>query len=283
MRWFNPSIVEHQGNRLLAVRSSFGTPKPLGQNTIVFFRLDGKRPTARVPIEFIKTYGNEHWEDPRLAVLSNRLFLSCCNFRVPQDIRMYRAHQILVDMANSHHPAVAHVVYGRNADDMAKNTGNEKNWTWFDHRNGWHLIYESWPHHVVQTNGGAPMFKFESNPGECPWLYGTMRGGSPAVPMDDLFWCFFHSSLDFKPPLPRRRYFMGAYAFEPNPPFAIKKITTEPLLIGSEEDGGTLPVIFPGGATFVDDKWLVVFGVNDQRTAWLEIPKADLYERMIDV
>lgn len=285
VRWFNPSIVDHDEHRMLAVRRSYSMPPPLGQNTIEFFGLSDKRITGRVAIQFLKTVQREHWEDPRVTVLDGKVFMSCCNFRVPQDPLQYHAHQLLVDLSVSTlNPPVAHVVYGRNGIHMDSNTGNEKNWTWFNHRNGWHFIYESWPHHVVQTDRADPIFRFITNKSACPWEFGSMRGGSPAVARDDLYWCFFHSAVDRKTPQePRRRYYMGAYAFEVDPPFSIKKITLEPLLVGSEEDGGILPVIFPGGALAVDDHWLVVFGVNDLRSGWIEIPHSDLLERMIEV
>jgi predicted GH43/DUF377 family glycosyl hydrolase len=60
-------------------------------------------------------------------------------------------------------------------------------------------------------------------------------------------------------------------------------MTIDPLLVGSEKDGGTLPVVFPGGAVFNDGKWLVVLGVNDARSAYIYIPHEDLIARMVDL
>ena len=70
---------------------------------------------------------------------------------------------------------------------------------------------------------------------------------------------------------------MGAYAF--NDRFEIVRMTVEPLLAGSDRDlrllNGPL-VIFPGGAIVNNGKWLVVFGVNDEQSGWIEIPHLDL-------
>lgn len=73
---------------------------------------------------------------------------------------------------------------------------------------------------------------------------------------------------------------MGCYCFDYDPPFKPRAITLQPLLIGSEQDGGVLPVVFPGGSTIRDGVWTVVFGVNDLKSAWVDIPHSDLVNRM---
>jgi predicted GH43/DUF377 family glycosyl hydrolase len=76
---------------------------------------------------------------------------------------------------------------------------------------------------------------------------------------------------------------MGAFAFEAKPPFAVTRITPEPLLAGSEDDlrtlGGPL-CVFPCASVLRGDSFLVTLGVNDQSCAWIEIPVADLIEKM---
>jgi predicted GH43/DUF377 family glycosyl hydrolase len=72
---------------------------------------------------------------------------------------------------------------------------------------------------------------------------------------------------------------MGVYAFEARPPFRITRFAADPLLIGSEHDpvvGWSSLVVFPGGALYRDGKWLIVFGVNDCTSGWVEIPHNDL-------
>lgn len=97
---------------------------------------------------------------------------------------------------------------------------------------------------------------------------------------------------------------MGAYAFLAQPPFPITRVTTEPLLVGSEEDprvlGGPL-VVFPNGAVLtgpdpwpydrialeprmIDCRcWTVVFGLNDEACGWLRITMSELEERLVPV
>lgn len=279
VRHFNPSIVNFDGRLVLCSRRSYGEPKPIGQNTLVLWSLTPEyQPFEQQPLRFIKTHSGEQWEDPRLMQFGKALYVSLTNFKV-QD---YKAHQLLARVAFPYCEA-AHVCYGNNAPAMTSNMGNEKNWTWFEHKNGWHFVYHPWPHHVVRTTFGEPGASYVSGDFDCPWSYGEMRGGSPPVFHDGLYWSFFHSSTLAPEVQKGKRYHMGAYAFDPEQPFNIRMMTLEPLLSGSMADGGLLPCIFPGGAVLRDGKWLVVFGVNDWRSGFIEIPHDDMVGRMVNV
>lgn len=297
VRWFNPSICNYRGNLLFAVRRSFSNQPPVGINTICMFTLDVNRKEARNKqvVNFNRTYLNEHFEDPRLSVLSDEVYISCTNFVV----KPYKAHQILGRwLGPTHHVLHANICYGNNGITMFQNVGNEKNWTWFQPNGDWHLLYMPWPQHIVKAHLGVPSEKYVAPASECPWsmnAYGLMRGGSPPVLLGKYYYVFFHSAvIEQEQPKRIRRYYMGCYVFDKDPPFRQRAITTHPLLVGSEEDGGTLPVIFPGGAVYIpgpkeskgrwkgrDGKWLIVFGVNDYRSGWIEIPHKDLKERLM--
>ncbi len=109
------------------------------------------------------------------------------------------------------------------------------------------------------------------------WQYGAIRGGTPPILVDGLLWTFMHSSLGWKHRY--RRYYAGAIAFEPQPPFKPVLITPEPLLQGSQNDRWAQKkplVVFPCGAIFKNDKWLISMGVNDLCSAWVEIPHKSL-------
>ncbi len=279
VRHFNPSIVDFNGRLIFCSRRSYGEPRPIGQNSLTLWSLSKTLSlTDPQPLRFIKSHAGEQWEDPRLVILNHILFVSLTNFKV-QD---YKAHQLLARVSFPFCEA-AHICYGKNSTGLTANLGNEKNWAWFDHKNGWHFIYHPWPHHVVRTNFGEAGASYVGEDAPCPWEYGEMRGGTPPVLHDGLYWTFFHSSTTDLSLVKKRRYHMGAYAFDPEPPFTIRLMTLEPLLSGSIKDGGLLPCIFPGGAVFRDAKWLVVFGVNDSRSGFIEIPHDDLVERMTNL
>lgn len=283
VRYFNPSVAEWNGRTWLATRRAIHDPPPLGTNSLVVWNLDGTLVKNRFPLRFHLTFHQEHYEDPRLSILSNELYVSCTNFKISN----YKAHQILARISNVTREfcPVMHPLYGRNGASMDGNRGNEKNWAWFETEQGWHFVYEPWPHHVVRTNFGEAAASYvQEDHHSCPWGWGKMRGGSPPVLVDGQYWSFFHSSVEGLPkPQPRRRYYMGAYCFESKPPFRIHSMTIDPLLVGSEKDGGTLPVVFPGGAVYRDGEWFVVLGVNDVRSAWLYLPHDELKQRMIEL
>jgi hypothetical protein len=179
-----------------------------------------------------------------------------------------------------------------NESDASGKRINQKNWLWFDHDGFLHLIYMTDPHEVVRWNPDMTVnqvFKDEF-PSEHWNDFGHARGGTPPVLIDGEYWLFFHSSTDWKewnkqhPGDVKRRYHMGAYAFEARPPFRVTRVVDEPLLTGSQMDPwatGLPLVVFPGGAILRDGKWFVVMGVNDCACAWIEIPHNELMGRMI--
>ena len=112
-----------------------------------------------------------------------------------------------------------------------------------------------------------------------PWRYGFASGGTPPVRIGALYWSFFHSYRVFAPA--RRRYYMGAYAFDAEPPFAVRHVSRTPLLAGTDAHPLALwqhRVVFPAGALFdaATDEWLATLGVNDCRCAWMKIPHREL-------
>jgi predicted GH43/DUF377 family glycosyl hydrolase len=167
-------------------------------------------------------------------------------------------------------------------------TGHEKNWIWFEHMGSWYCQYSINPGDVFVVSGdGTPTQSWKTKEAKHEWQHGLpLRGGTTPTLIDDEFWAFFHTALPWQKP--KRRYFMGAYTFDAHPPFSLRRITTVPLLIGSEHDfralGGPL-VIFPGGSILDEqtNEWLVVFGVNDEACGWIRIPHAELAEKMVEV
>mmetsp|Transcript_30287 Transcript_30287/g.41672 ORF Transcript_30287/g.41672 Transcript_30287/m.41672 type:complete len:382 (+) Transcript_30287:32-1177(+) len=155
------------------------------------------------------------------------------------------------------------------------------------------FIYSIRPHRIVQafaTNVSGEMraetiFLTELLP-EFRWRWGEMRGGSPALLMGDFYLSFFHSSghLSHKH---IGTYVMGAYTFERNPPFAITRMSAEPIFHESfinETYGwaykGVDFIVFPMGFTFDDDFIYVSYGKND-RDGWiLKLNRSGLMESL---
>lgn len=216
-------------------------------------------------------------EDPRAIWREGKFFISLCFW---SQAHHYEARQMFIEL-NDKLELVADSMppYGFNDPDAdTPETGaREKNWVWFNHEGQWMFVYQYAPHTVVTANGKT--VHVTDSPKQ--WPYGEIRGGTPPVRVGDEYLTFFHSSLPWKKR--QKRYYVGAYCFEATPPFRVTRITTKPLLAGSEHDprmnGGPL-VVFPCGNVFDGKDHLVSFGVNDEACAWIRIPHTELLERM---
>jgi predicted GH43/DUF377 family glycosyl hydrolase len=119
-----------------------------------------------------------------------------------------------------------------------------------------------------------------------------MRGGSPAMRLSDgdetrepYYLSFFHSSIKVNQGI--LTYFMAAYRFESNPPFAITHISKEPImhpLFINETIGGWAYkyvdyINFPMGFTVSGSHIYVSYGRNDKDGWILKLDKAGLLDR----
>lgn len=153
--------------------------------------------------------------------------------------------------------------------------GQEKNWQFFSHEGGLFFVYRISPHEVVQIDpDSGKVLKHYETPGVRGWSHGTLSGGTPPLLIGDSYVSVFHS---FEPHVTRgRRYSASVYRFEPEPPFAIRELTT-PILWGSEADGfcpdpralhNNPCVVFPAGAIQWQSRTLLVSsGINDHACA----------------
>lgn len=282
--YFNPAIIQaHDGRILLFARRCKDKRKNdldyfREKNDIVVFVLDDRmQATSMQVLNLRKHEPNEQFEDPRVFRTSNGYVLSCCAFVQGRSF----AHQTAFllnekfDCFNRFDP-----IYGNNMAQAMVNSGHEKNWLWFPHEGSPHMVYSASPHTVIRMDGQLnPVEKIESEVFDQYWKYGEVRGGSNPVRVGDLYWTFFHSSVKWA--VHKRRYFMGAYAFEAKPPFQIVRFTPMPLLTGTSAEHwwpGLPEVVFPCGSYFDGDRqqFVVSYGVNDVRCGFLKIPMSEL-------
>lgn len=149
----------------------------------------------------------------------------------------------------------------------------EKNWTPFVYQDKLHLIYSGSPHLILEADLETGICKEVAISTNCfSWKWGSIRGGSPALLVDGAYLTFFHSMrwqkvLGFLQKV-RGAYVMGAYLFEGDPPFSVKKMSPSP--IGSLVDYTLLnrrKVVFPGGIALSGNQIYVVWGKNDRSIA----------------
>jgi len=286
-RYFNCSIIRNpmDGKLVLFTRRSHNTPGlKVGMNDIIGFEIDEElKPLSGRKVGFPSTLAEQHYEDPRVCIMGKiSMLISATTFQVAKDRKSWTgAHQIVGLMNESFQVGYpSDPIYGKNGGSPLMNSGDEKNWLWFDHEGLPHVVYMTDPHHIVvrfQSNMLRPDVEYMTPFGHNIWKHGHIRGGTPPIRVEDEYWTFFHSSTPWIGP--KRRYHMGALAFEAKPPFKILRYTPLPLLTGSKHNRwheGLPLVVFPCGAILEEGIWTVSMGVNDCCSAWIKIPHSDV-------
>lgn len=144
-------------------------------------------------------------------------------------------------------------------------TSWEKNHAYFDHNGELHCVYDTSPTHKVFRVECNQVLETYETPTAVNWRYGFIRGGASPVLHDGEYYHFFHGMIE-RGEEKRRLYTVGVACFEAKPPFRVTRITHEPLEIAPDNPGGSIEVLFPGGAAFVDGRWVVSCGMHDTHT-----------------
>lgn len=240
--------------------------------------------------ELPNRYPSESWEDPRVLIVEGRCFISMathlCKMRFP-----VRQCLVLLSDDMSKFEVYAEPKFGGNHPIPQEATGVEKNWTWFSVGGKLFCIYTLEPLCVFRLNDQREPMPVQSIVSkEIKWKYGIIRGSTNPELVEGEYWMFFHSSLPWvdefgTPVIPNyRRYYVGAITMSMDEPYRITSMTKEPLLIGSEEDSELFlgpPAIFQCGAKLINGDWLLTMGLNEEKSAWISIPHADLKPLMV--
>lgn len=287
--YFNPGLVRRpDGLWLLVRRSENQAGMTFGKNGIWACKLnEDKTPIGGPKLWFPDSGPDEQFEDPRAVYWNNQTWIGCVNFTWFADGTWTGAHQMLgIFKDDPDWTAIARrdPPVDTNKPQAGFTDGkHQKNWTWFFLQDKLHLLYNSDPWIIVEF--GSTWDKQVHHVSEgAKWKLGHIRGGTPPVLVDDLFYTFFHSSTSWRDPF--RRYYMGALAFETKPPFKPVKWTQEPLLVGSQNDPWQQKkplVVFPCGALYENGKWLISYGINDLKCGWVEIPHDDIVRLIQEV
>jgi len=169
----------------------------------------------------------------------------------------------------------------------------EKNWQFFSKHEKWYAIYQ--PGEVnrviqfdIKTGARIRTFTTYYRP---LWRFGSMSGGASPVFWEGKYFSFFHSwtvwerhrdDIDFT----KRRYHIGVYVFDSEPPFSIRYISRAPLYTAPEDDDffpAGHAVIFPGSASYLPEKdeWVLACGKNDFTSVVIKIAGAEVRESLI--
>lgn len=289
VEYFNCSYLSlPERDWLLVRRSKFDPNIRVGVNDLMAFSLTDGVPQKGWPLKTHKHDVREHNEDGRVWTRGKDIYVSACTFLWFGN-KWSGAHQS-VWRFNDRWECKERFdpIYGHNGptNGVKSPTGHEKNWLFYTIDDRLFLLYHSSPFTIVEFDWKFKAIEETKTSFKNPWRYGEIRGGSnPIIGPDGLLWTFFHSSLPMGKNQ-KRRYYMGALAYEPTRPFTVRKITPEPLLIGSKRDRwyeDKPAVVFPGSCTLKGDLWVGALGVNDLDCAIFKIPHGELITRSVEV
>lgn len=280
VRAFNPGLLQDGAGWLLAYRVVI---EPALKRRIALCRLDtsfrvipgSQRPLSdEIVFPDPAAYAGQSttwFADPRLYRLQGRLFVYWnSGWHEPQN------HQFLQEVAPG---TLRPVGAPRELRLLGTRQKLEKNWTLFE-ADGVFAVYSVNPHRVlsVPLDGTGPIECGDAappiaNPGGYAQVHGGLRGGTPPVHHAGHFYSICHSIENASNGY---RYVMAPYRFADHPPFAPTDMPNAPLALELPAAARrALPklnpaigdVVYPAGLAFADGRWIVSFGVDDERCA----------------
>lgn len=271
---YNSSIIKFKNRIILAYRKDIS----FKDKTIYICELDKNfnpipetNKLAIQKIEIPKPPYARFIEDPRLWIFNNNLY---CSYTMG-----VKGQKVGFCLINDNLETIEHyrIDYGGNI---------EKNWQFFQHEGNLWFVYSILPKHIVLKLKPDTTVGFTAST-QTTFAYPDNRvicGGTPPVYHKGRYWSFYHDRD--REQKRGRIYGMGAYSFNPNPPFNI--LTIAPPFMHGDMWGGKRrvndhAVIFPSGAYIENNNWFISVGYNDTDTRILRIRHKDIENRSDDV
>jgi len=292
---FNASIIRWRGSLLMSFRiipdraSSFTSLlglialnddfSPRGEPQILKMRTEKDVSPSRA-------------EDARLVSVGDHLYIIYADNMEPKISRGgFRVY-------------VAELIYDGHSFEMASREKlsrfegmcpqkREKSWVPFDYQGNLFLAYSLDPHLIFHPllDGSGECETIASSSPAIDWDYGLLRGGTPATMVDGKYLAFFHSVKEMQTVHSDNHrslhYFIGAYTFQPEPPFHLLQMSPEPIIAkGFYHNTGFRPywhpvrAIFPCGYLVEDDVIWVVYGREDHEIWAMKLDKAGLFRSL---
>jgi predicted GH43/DUF377 family glycosyl hydrolase len=292
---YNPSIIRFQDSLLLSFRNA-PHPQSYFDSLIGLIWLDEDLNPISAP-QILNAQGNSQvfprTEDARLLWVGDKLYMVYSGNKDPliskKEFRVYLAE------LNFN----GHIFFWDNIEGLFEFQGKnkkkgEKNWVPFDYNGRLLLAYSLAPHLILHPLLGQNACEIFSLSDETvSWDWGELRGGTPALSIDDgQYLAFFHSAQEMASIQSEEKmmlhYFMGAYMFSPEPPFAITQISPEPIVANGFYSGPVYKssqkparVVFPGGYIFNEDYIWIAYGRQDQEVWILKLDKKKLLASLV--
>jgi len=271
--YFNPCLFSFKDQDYLLARHSFVSSENVYNSRVKLFKYPS---LEEINLKINKEHPDEQHEDARILHFKDKLILSTSNYY--QYKTDFFHEKLLVLNENFEHLYNIHPVYGKNGDNVKNNTGDEKNWTFFEHGGKLMFVYHMSPHTVVEMDlNGNIITEYKTHFDiKSKWKFGEARLSTNPIYKDGHYHSFFHSHILLREGyFITKMYFMGYYKFKAEPPFEIVEITEQPILWGNKirprKKPSVVPFcVFPCGAILKDDTFHVSVGINDEECAILE-------------
>lgn len=276
---FNPSVARWKGKLIMSFRTY--DPVTRSSDLMGLAWLDEEFKVVGTP-SLIKRVGEittpiSSAKDPRLIVVKDELYIIYSNqypFEKRPESRMYVGK---VQETKGRftvffpHPLLSY--------EKEIRTRKEKNWSPFVFEDQLLLSYSLQPHRVfVPSPKTESCDSFCETIGALQWHWGVLRGGTPALKVDEGYLAFFHSDKAIATKqsggVVMNHYFMGAYLFQGDFPFALMGISRNPIMAPTFYEGEMhktwkpLRVVFPSGFDIKDNVIALFYGRQDHE-AWV--------------
>lgn len=295
---FNPGIVRWKGRLLLSFRIIPDRKNSYNAEIGLVFLDDDFNPTSTPQLLNLRdefSIAPCRAEDARLISIGERLFIvyddnieikpSKGGFRVFVSELHYDGEHFIPDPIE----CLCHF-------EGASPERREKAWIPFEYHGKLLLVYSVQPHLIFYPplNGSGVCKTVARTQCEIQWQWGELRGGTPAQLIDGQYLSFFHSSIRMPTVHSQGKsimhYFMGAYTFSSQPPFAITAVSPEPL-IGQDFYSGPsfkhywkpIRCIFPCGYFCENGIIWIVYGRDDHECWAVKIDKNKLLQSLVPI
>lgn len=290
---FNAGIVDYKAGYLMSFRVIPNASTPF-LSEIGVVELDKEFNLISTP-QLLDTRGANFYpsraEDARLISVNDTLYLVYSN-NIDEVISKggFRVFIGTIKEQNGNYSLVN--MQGLFDYPGASSNIREKNWSPFAYQNELYLVYSISPHiifkPVIETSTCLQVAETDD---EVSWDWGILRGGTPALEIEEGYLSIFHSVQKMKTVQSEGKdilhYFMGAYIFDKSPPFHVKAISTTPLFCEGMFEGetyqrywGSVCCVFPCGL-IVDDKYLwISYGRQDHEIWILKVDRKGLLDSL---
>lgn len=291
---FNPCIMRWQESLLMSFRIRDPENGSTNQFGLVWLddNFNPSSPVQRIiPLNTFSTTPSKA-QDPRMIHINDRIYVIYSDLidGIQDKIRRVFVAELQFDGLSF---SLNNIECFLDFDGDIQNP-QEKNWVPFDYNKNLFLAYSINPHRIFKARLGSNSCDLIANSsGKIRWDWGILRGGTPALKVDDKYLAFFHSCKDMVTTQSRGKrivhYFMGAYTFATDPPFNIKQISPKPIIGKNFYNGPEhqtwkpLRVVFPCGFVFDNHYIWVSYGRQDHEMWVVKLDKKGLLDSLVYV